>query len=191
MVDVKAPQKEKTLKIEISIGQRGAVLLVAGLLILLLPIIPTTESLTLTTYYPAPYGAYRELRATESAFLAYSGGQVGIGTTNPQVQGVGLPNAGQPYLADIDGHAQVRRDLRVGGSLILNGYITLAQPSCSEVAITGASSSCAGGRYATTTPGLYQPGKVLLTQTKWMYQDGPNPPTSWPKPGGSFWCCDL
>ncbi|MFH2205042.1 MAG: hypothetical protein ABIJ96_18185, partial [Elusimicrobiota bacterium] len=44
-----------------------------------------TESLTLTTYYPAPYGAYKELRATETAYLAYVPG----GSATPAV-GVGL-----------------------------------------------------------------------------------------------------
>jgi hypothetical protein len=37
----------------------------------------------LTTYYPAPYGEYKELTTTEKASFATSSGSVGIGTTTP------------------------------------------------------------------------------------------------------------
>ncbi|MFA5388703.1 MAG: hypothetical protein WC312_02985 [Candidatus Omnitrophota bacterium] len=40
------------------------------------------EEITLTTYYPAPYGAYDELTTTGNTYLATtSGNAVGIGTT--------------------------------------------------------------------------------------------------------------
>ncbi|MFA5139517.1 MAG: hypothetical protein WC728_09825 [Elusimicrobiota bacterium] len=62
-----------------------AVLFVFGL-----PRPSAPESLTLTTYYPAPYGVYQELRASRNTYLAYqtplAGAQpykVGIGTTQP------------------------------------------------------------------------------------------------------------
>jgi len=42
-----------------------------------------SESLTLTTYYPAPSGVYARMITTDSTFLARNGGNVGIGTTNP------------------------------------------------------------------------------------------------------------
>ena len=41
------------------------------------------ETITLTTYYPAPYGAYEELTTTGNTYLATDSGSVGIGTTNP------------------------------------------------------------------------------------------------------------
>lgn len=41
------------------------------------------ESLTLETYYPAPYGIYSELTTTNSTYLATEGGNVGIGKTDP------------------------------------------------------------------------------------------------------------
>ncbi len=44
------------------------------------------EDITLTTYYPAPYGAYDELTTTGDTYLATdSEGNVGIGTTQPGV----------------------------------------------------------------------------------------------------------
>ena len=41
------------------------------------------EDITLTTYYPAPYGAYDELTTTGNTYLATTSGNVGIGTTVP------------------------------------------------------------------------------------------------------------
>jgi len=42
-----------------------------------------TEEITLTTYYPAPYGEYDELLASGNAYLAINSGRVGIGTDTP------------------------------------------------------------------------------------------------------------
>jgi len=41
------------------------------------------EQITLTTYYPAPYGVYREFTTTGNTYLATNEGNVGIGTTSP------------------------------------------------------------------------------------------------------------
>lgn len=41
------------------------------------------EDITLTTYYPAPYGAYDELTTTGNTYLATTSGNVGIGTAAP------------------------------------------------------------------------------------------------------------
>lgn len=41
------------------------------------------QEVTIVTYYPAPYGEYRELRVSDNAYLAYSGSRVGIGTQTP------------------------------------------------------------------------------------------------------------
>jgi hypothetical protein len=42
------------------------------------------EDITLTTYYPAPYGAYDELTTTGNTFLSTSTGSVGIGVSDPK-----------------------------------------------------------------------------------------------------------
>lgn len=41
------------------------------------------ETLTYSSYYPAPYGGYKHIIATNSAFLATSTGNVGIRTGQP------------------------------------------------------------------------------------------------------------
>lgn len=41
------------------------------------------ESITITTYYPSPFGSYNELTTTGNTYLATSSGNVGIGTASP------------------------------------------------------------------------------------------------------------
>lgn len=47
--------------------------------ILFMGIYSIAEDITLTTYYPAPYGAYKELTTTGDTYLATTSGNVGIG----------------------------------------------------------------------------------------------------------------
>ena len=55
------------------------------------PVQAADESLTLETYYPAPYGSYAELTTTSNTYLATEGGNVGIGTTSPSVPPSSIP----------------------------------------------------------------------------------------------------
>lgn len=43
----------------------------------------SSESVTLTTYYPAPSGVYTQMITTTNTYLARDSGKVGIGTTSP------------------------------------------------------------------------------------------------------------
>lgn len=45
---------------------------------------PASEEITITTYYPSPYGSYNELSTTGNTYLATDSGDVGIGTNSPQ-----------------------------------------------------------------------------------------------------------
>ena len=59
---------------------------VAGLLLFVVCAfyeIAGSETLTMTTYYPAPYGGYASLLTTGQTLLARDGGSVGIGTPTP------------------------------------------------------------------------------------------------------------
>ena len=53
--------------------------------VMCLGVISIAEEITLTTYYPAPYGVYEELTTTGNTYLATDSGNVGIGTVNPQL----------------------------------------------------------------------------------------------------------
>ncbi len=71
------------IRVELRIGPTGVRLgLVALLLAAHAPDI-NPESVTLTTYYPSPSGVYFQMTTTESAYLATTGGNVGVGTTAP------------------------------------------------------------------------------------------------------------
>jgi hypothetical protein len=48
-------------------------------IMLFMGIYSIAEEITLTTYYPAPYGAYNELTTTGNTYLATTLGNVGIG----------------------------------------------------------------------------------------------------------------
>lgn len=53
-------------------------------LILIFPVLLfAAESISITTYYPSPYGTYNELRTYSNTYLATDSGFVGIGTTDP------------------------------------------------------------------------------------------------------------
>ena len=62
-------------------------LAITGFFILgLSSLIYAQESVTITTYYPSPYGSYNELTTASNTYLATGGGNVGIGTTGPNTK---------------------------------------------------------------------------------------------------------
>lgn len=81
----------------------------------------STESLTLTTYYPSPYGVYNEMRTTGNALLAYSGGAVGVGTTSPSAK------------LDVNGSTNISGTTVIGGNTTVN-----ADAQIQRVGVNGA-----------------------------------------------------
>ncbi|MFC1521275.1 hypothetical protein ACFL6Y_02585 [Elusimicrobiota bacterium] len=64
------------------------------------------EKLTLTSYYPSPYGTYQELRSTQGSYLATNSGNVGIGTMTP--------NPDSSVKLDVQGNAIVSGSVGIG-----------------------------------------------------------------------------
>ncbi|OGR39099.1 MAG: hypothetical protein A2X29_10340 [Elusimicrobia bacterium GWA2_64_40] len=95
--------KEITLKLKFNRHQAAALL--AVFFLAWHPAFLGSETLTLTTYYPAPYGGYVSLLTTQQTLLARDSGNVGIRT------GAVLP----------------RRPLDVGGEIVATNRITMAQ----------------------------------------------------------------
>ncbi|MBI5597653.1 MAG: hypothetical protein HY928_16310 [Elusimicrobia bacterium] len=98
--------ERKRWTFEVSFGRREVVALAALALVALKPGALSTEQLTMTTYYPSPYGVYDQMRATNNTFLAYTGGSVGVGTTAPP-GGVKFNVAGAGNTSQFDGRVGV------------------------------------------------------------------------------------
>ena len=98
--------EEGKQKAEFGSGRRLLLGLAVLAVVALKPGALSTEQLTMTTYYPSPYGVYDQMRATNNAYLAYTGGSVGIGTTAPP-GGVKFNVAGGGNTSQFDGRVGV------------------------------------------------------------------------------------
>jgi hypothetical protein len=72
-----------TVRLELSFGARSMRALMAAAMIFSAVSEVASESVTLTTYYPAPSGVYTQMIVTGNTYLARDSGDVGIGTANP------------------------------------------------------------------------------------------------------------
>lgn len=70
---------EKDIVIRFRYDARKALALLTLLFLCWHPALLNSETLTLTTYYPAPYGGYAQLLTTQNTTLARDSGAVGIG----------------------------------------------------------------------------------------------------------------
>lgn len=99
---------EHTLRLEISVGRRSLRAFLAFAMMLCAAPELGSESLTLSTYYPAPSGVYTQMITTGNTYLARdtatNGGRVGIGTVAPAylLHVNGTLGAGQTYLTNSD-----------------------------------------------------------------------------------------
>lgn len=94
------------ISLKLSFDRKQITLLLALFLLAWHPGFLGSETLTLTTYYPAPYGGYVSILTTNQTLLARDAGNVGIrvGTTN-------VP----------------RRPLDVNGEIVTSSRLTMAQ----------------------------------------------------------------
>ena len=74
---------EKIITFQLQLTRRKAWLLLTAFFVCWHPGFLGSETLTLTTYYPAPYGGYASLLTTGKTLLARDAGNVGIGIANP------------------------------------------------------------------------------------------------------------
>lgn len=71
------------ITIELSLTRRKALVILALFFLCWRPGSLGSETLTMTTYYPAPYGGYARMLTTNQTLLARDGGNVGIATNAP------------------------------------------------------------------------------------------------------------
>ncbi len=109
-------ESDNTINISLAISRRTALFLLAALFISWRPGFLGSETLTLTTYYPAPYGGYASLLTTGQTFLARDGGNVGIGTAAPTAK-LDIVGGGVELDAGVTVHSRGR--MHIDGEEIL------------------------------------------------------------------------
>lgn len=97
-------------------------LLAGGMLFLASPDLDS-ESVTLTTYYPAPSGVYTNMITTGNTYLARDGGNVGIGTTGPSSK------------LHVNGTSNLAGATTIGGNATVNNGVLSVTPSAATVGV--------------------------------------------------------
>ena len=110
------------LNIRFSFSKKSALPLLALFFLCWHPGFIGSESLTLTTYYPAPYGGYVSLLTTSQTLLARDGGNVGIGTGAAVPTGRLEVRGGYVNIVDAEGGAGTWRLGAVNG--VVGSYST-------------------------------------------------------------------
>ncbi len=99
-------ENERILIIQFQLTRFKVLAILTALFICFHPKILGSEQLTLTTYYPSPYGGYAKLLTTDQTVLARDAGRVGIREANPErelhVSGSGQIRLGRGSVATND-----------------------------------------------------------------------------------------
>jgi hypothetical protein len=140
-------------------------ILLFSLIVFILAAAPSAYAgkVELTTYYPAPYGEYKELKSTENATFATSSGNVGIGTTTPTEK------------LEVNGNLKVSGGIDVGAAstfslLAVNNTLTLTP-------VTGNAAAQVGGvegsiRYSSDAGGPGVGGILYRNASSWAQVGG-------------------
>lgn len=76
-------EDERIITLQLKVTRKHVLAMLAAFFLCWHPKPLGSETLTLTTYYPAPYGGYANLLTTGQTLMARDTGNVGIGTPNP------------------------------------------------------------------------------------------------------------
>lgn len=129
-----------------------------------------SESVTLSTYYPAPSGVYTNMITTGNTYLARDGQtvMVGAGTALSKLGVNGSMSVGTYATTAAPANSLIVSG-RIGAgvpaptqALEVSGSLRISSVGCTVADVTQGV-VCAGARYATFTPGFYIEG--------WSYQN--------------------
>jgi hypothetical protein len=151
---------EHTLEIRLTCSQSALRWGLTGLLLTLVSTELSSESLSLTTYYPAPSGIYSQMITTGPTWLARDGGFVGIGVANPTSA---LDVAGEICAADAAADKLCIRGNRIsfspGPGSVAGDTVRLVRGSNPANLHLGHLTTTAG----LTLQGGHAPGRVLTS----------------------------
>ncbi|NNN04580.1 MAG: hypothetical protein HKL90_01630 [Elusimicrobia bacterium] len=126
---------ELTVRFDLKFSARMLRWAMAGAMLLAAAPELASESVSLTTYYPAPSGVYTQLIATSNAFMARDAGYLDVGTnlTPPTPPGIGAVKEyvqngavliASPYVLSFGNYSELDADQ--GGSIELGGNNAVA-----------------------------------------------------------------
>jgi hypothetical protein len=138
-----------------------------------------SESVTLSTYYPAPSGVYTNMITTGNTFLARDGGaatKVGLGTITPgaKLAVSGTMSVGAGYAATVPPADSMIVSGNIGARMAVPtqavdvvGNVHINAAGCAVSASVANGAICGAGQYATFQAGVYTEG--------WSYHNLPAP----------------
>ncbi|HXT00563.1 MAG TPA: hypothetical protein VN915_07800 [Elusimicrobiota bacterium] len=106
---------ELVVRFDVRFGKNAVRLLTAGAMFFAVVPELASESITLTTYYPAPSGVYSQLITTGNTYLARDGGAVRVGSS-----------IAPAYTLDVNGTGHYSSNLQVDGNETIGGNGTIA-----------------------------------------------------------------
>ncbi len=115
-------KNQRTIKISFEFGRRQLVAVIALGLLALTPGDLVTEQLTLTTYYPSPYGVYEELRSTNGTYLSYLGGNTCVGSNGCATKFTVTGASSVSGSSTVGGNLSVTGTSYVGSNSTIGGY---------------------------------------------------------------------
>jgi hypothetical protein len=111
------------LNINLSLSRRGALLLLSAFFVCWHPGFIGSETLTLTTYYPAPYGGYVSILTTGSTLLARDAGNVGVGVAVPAQKFQVNATGGNSFMVTSGGNVGIGLSAAPTQKLDVNGNV--------------------------------------------------------------------
>ena len=124
-------ENENIITLQLQLSRRKALFLLAAFFLCWHPRFLGSETLTLTTYYPAPYGGYASLLTTSQTLLARDNGNVGVGTPSPAQKFQVNVTGGNAFAVTTGGNVGIgtvnpaaRLDV-VGGGISIDGGQTI------------------------------------------------------------------
>ena len=117
----------QNMVVELKLTRERVLVLLTALFLTWRPGFLGSENLTLTTYYPAPYGGYVNILTTNNTYLARDGGAVSVGASSAGT-GTKLTVKGGIAVGPSASNEYGYFNLDQGGSLELGGVGTAETP---------------------------------------------------------------